>query len=372
MSTLPLVVDLDGTLIHTDMLHESAFQGVGHNPLSLLKFPYWLSQGKTKLKMQLAHRSNINPELLPYNHTFLKWLIEQKEKGRQLILCTASHTSFANGVAEHLNIFSEVIASSPSNNLSGENKAHLLESRFGHAGFDYAGNAPCDIAVWKRARHAILVNTSSKTTKKAHNLGNVEISFPNIKPTLTVYNKALRTHQWVKNLLLFIPMIAAHQFTEPHIWMTLIFAFFAFSLCASSVYIMNDLLDLENDRQHPRKCKRPFAAGKIPVWVGVLLTPLLLATSFGAAYLIGPAFSAALLCYFLITCAYSWGLKRLVLVDCITLAMLYTMRIIAGAAASYHILTFWLLAFSVFLFLSLAFVKRYVELITQLQKINLK
>ncbi len=362
VSTPPLVVDLDGTLIHTDMLHESAFQGMKKNPLAVLKYPYWLSKGKTTLKANLANRSAIQAASLPYNQTLLNWLHEQKEKGRQLILCTASHISFAQAVAKHLNIFHEVIASSPSTNLSGKNKARLLTERFGEKGFDYAGNARCDIAVWKQARRAILVNTRPSIAKKIIDFCEIEIAFPAIKPTLKLYAKALRTHQWVKNLLLFIPLIAAHEFTHPMAWLTLIFAFFAFSLCASSVYITNDLLDLESDRKHPSKSRRPFASGKISALTGIILAPLLCFLSFSAAFLIGKAFTITLAIYFLITCAYSFGLKRLVLVDCITLAILYTMRIIAGAAAAHQPLTFWLLAFSVFLFLSLAFVKRYVEL----------
>jgi 4-hydroxybenzoate polyprenyltransferase len=172
-------------------------------------------------------------------------------------------------------------------------------------------------------------------------------------------------HQWLKNLLLFVPVLAAHQIFAAQSWVSLAVAFLAFSLCASSVYIANDLLDLDSDRIHPRKRKRPFASGQVPVWMGVALAPVLLLISLGLAAAVGNGFMAWLVVYFVLTCAYSWGLKRLTLVDCLTLAILYTLRIVAGAAAAGLGLSFWILAFSVFLFLSLAFVKRYAELHSQ-------
>jgi 4-hydroxybenzoate polyprenyltransferase len=168
--------------------------------------------------------------------------------------------------------------------------------------------------------------------------------------------------QWLKNLLLFIPLFAAHRFTNLETWWLLALAFLAFSLCASAVYVANDLLDLESDRQHPRKNARPFASGLIPAWVGVILAPFLLLASLTLAWQVGGAFLPWLIFYFVVTCAYSLGLKRLVIVDCLTLATLYTLRVVAGAAAANQGLSFWLLAFAVFLFLSLAFVKRYAEL----------
>lgn len=180
------------------------------------------------------------------------------------------------------------------------------------------------------------------------------------------WRKALRLHQWIKNLLLFIPLFAAHRIGEIEMWLTLSLAFLAFSLCASSVYIANDLLDLESDRKHPRKCKRPFAAGVIPIWQGVVVAPILLVTSLGLAYFVDGSFMSWLAVYFLLTCVYSFKLKQVVLVDCLMLAVLYTLRIVAGAAAMDMSLSFWLLAFSGFLFLSLAFVKRFAELQTQL------
>ena len=364
---LPLVVDLDGTLIHTDMLHESALRAVRDRPLDLFRMPFWLAQGKAVLKRQLADGSPFDPTSLPYNLELIVWLRQQKAVGRRLILCTASDVAIASAIASHLDLFDDVMASDGVLNLAGANKAAALERRYGRSGFDYAGNSHADLHVWRTARRAVLVNTAPSLAAKAAGQCEVELSFAAPARGFSAWRRVLRVHQWMKNLLLFIPMLAAHQITDPATMAALLMAFIAFSLCASTVYIANDLLDLESDRQHPRKCKRPFASGAVPAWMGVALAPLLLAASLLLAWYVGPGFLAWLVVYFILTCAYSFGLKRLMLVDCLTLAVLYTLRIVAGAAAAHNVLSFWLLAFSVFLFLSLAFVKRYAELHVQME-----
>lgn len=362
----PLVIDLDGTLIRTDMLHESTLSILAANPLNTICIPYWLSQDKAALKQKLADQTEFDPSTLPYNHEFLDWLKEQQAQGRKLVLCTSSDRSIASTIAEHLGIFDAVIASDGITNLSGKHKAEELEQRFGQAGFDYAGNSRADFPVWQKARKAIVVNASESLAQTAKSYYEVERVFPVQTLGFSAWFRVLRVHQWLKNLLLFVPLFAAHQLTNLNGWLALVLAFFSFSLCASSVYVVNDLLDLESDRQHPRKCNRPFASGLIPVWVGVILAPLLLITSLVLARYVGGTYLPWLVFYFLLTCAYSWGLKRLILLDCLTLAMLYTLRILAGAAAASMSLSLWLLAFSVFLFLSLAFLKRYAELGVQL------
>ncbi|OBV37637.1 UbiA family prenyltransferase [Janthinobacterium psychrotolerans] len=366
MSLLPLVVDLDGTLIRTDMLHESALRALRDKPWDVVRIPYWLSRGKAVLKQRLAQGGSFDASSLPYAPDLLAWLKVQKAEGRQLVLCTASDLSIATAIAAHLDIFDAVMASDGVVNLAGPHKAEALEQRFGRAGFDYAGNSHADLAVWARARRAVVVNASADLATKAAAQCEVERVFEAPAAGLRAWRRVLRVHQWMKNLLLFVPLLAAHLLTEIDTWLILMLAFAAFSLCASSVYIANDLLDLESDRQHPRKSTRPFAAGVVPAWMGVLLAPLLLAASILLASYVGSSFLACMVVYFLLTCIYSWGLKRLVLVDCVTLAILYTLRIIAGAAAAEMPLSFWLLAFSVFLFLSLAFVKRYAELQAQM------
>jgi 4-hydroxybenzoate polyprenyltransferase/phosphoserine phosphatase len=368
----PLVVDLDGTLIHTDMLHESALKVLRDSPWDILSIPFWLLKGKAVLKQQLAHRTDIDPKCLPYNNELLAWLKQQKAEGRKLILCTATDKTIAVAIAQHLEIFDEVMASDGSTNLAGKHKAEALEQRFGRAGFDYAGNSSADLLVWQCARRAIVVNASADIVKQARSLCEVEQVFPAKVLGFADFRRVLRVHQWLKNLLLFVPIFAAHQLTNAGTWTSLILAFFSFSLCASSVYIANDLLDLESDRLHPRKRNRPFASGQVSAFLGVLIAPVLLVASLGLGSYVGGSFLPWLVTYFVLTCAYSWGLKRLMLVDCLTLAILYTLRIVAGAAAINNILSFWLLAFSVFLFLSLAFVKRYAELEVQIHSGNEK
>jgi 4-hydroxybenzoate polyprenyltransferase len=331
-------------------------------PLGFLRIPLWLLKGKAALKRSLAKDNTFEVASLPYNKELVSWLRQQKLAGRVLILCTASYRSIANAIAQHLDIFDEVMASDGQVNLAGRRKAAALTERFGAGGYDYVGNSSADLAVWESARQAIVVNATASLAKAAARLCKVERVFPAPSRGFTAWRRVLRVHQWMKNLLLFVPLLAGHQLLDTEAWIALLLAFVSFSLCASTVYIANDLLDLESDRAHPRKCNRPFASGVVPAWMAVVVAPLLLLASIALACLVGPAFLSWLLVYFLLTCLYSFVLKRLMLVDCLTLAVLYTLRIIAGAAAAGQILSFWLLAFSVFLFLSLAFVKRYAEL----------
>jgi 4-hydroxybenzoate polyprenyltransferase len=344
------------------MLHESAIRVLRDQPLKLLWIPVLLFRGKAKLKAYLAEQTTFDPSALPYNQDLILWLKNQKESGRKIILCTASHQSIANPIAEHLGIFDQIIATDNDLNIAGKNKANALVAQLGEGGFDYAGNSQADIAVWEKSAQGITVNASQNTINSAQKICSIACNFPKKNDAIKSILKMLRVHQWLKNILLFAPLLAAHQFDNWQGWAFLFLAFITFSLCASSVYIANDLLDIESDRKHSRKSRRPFASGDMPIWVGVILSPVLLIISLIVANGVNPSFMGWLITYFVITCAYSWGLKRLVLVDCITLAILYTLRIIAGASAIDAELSFWLLAFSIFLFLSLAFVKRYAEL----------
>ena len=364
---IPLCVDLDGTLIKTDMLHESALALFKANPISILAFPFILIfKGKAALKQWVANRFVFEPSVLPFNEDLVRFLYAQHATGRQLVLCTASDYIIAKAIAKNLGIFAEVIASDGSVNLEGKRKAEALVSRFGEKGFDYAGNSRPDLEVWRCARNAVIVCASAGLHRDARAICFIEKIFEPSRSRITVWGKALRFHQWLKNALLFVPLLAGHQLVDRAAWVSLFCAFVAFSLCASAVYILNDLFDLESDRQHPRKCKRPFASGALPVYKGVLVAPLLFLLSCVVGGYVGTAFFQCLLIYFLLTCVYSVRLKQLVLVDCMTLAILYTLRIVAGAAAIGNPLSFWLLAFSVFLFLSLAFIKRFAELKAQL------
>jgi 4-hydroxybenzoate polyprenyltransferase/phosphoserine phosphatase len=364
---VPLCVDLDGTLIRSDLLLESLFGLLKRNLLYLLLLPFWLLRGKAAFKGRIAARVELAVDLLPYNEPLLAWLREQRAAGRPLLLATASNVRYAEHVALHLGLFEGVLASDGETNLSGRRKGQRLVERYGERGFDYAGNSAVDLLVWSHARGAILVNAPASVAQRAGRLTRIERRFEDPPPTLREYLKALRLHQWLKNLLLFVPLAMAHQALAPQLLGQALLGFLAFGLCASSVYLLNDLLDLPADRGHPSKRKRPFAAGRIPLHHGVVLIPLLLfAALLGALWLPWP-FLGALGLYYAVTLAYSLRLKQAALVDVLTLAGLYTMRLVAGGAAAGVALSFWLLAFSMFLFLSLALVKRYSELLVMQQ-----
>ncbi|PZP33432.1 MAG: UbiA family prenyltransferase [Roseateles depolymerans] len=357
----PLAVDLDGTLIRTDLLHETSLLLLRQSPLSLLSLPSWLARGKAWMKQQIAERVEPDYSRLPYDPDLLAWLRQERAQGRRLVLCTASDARLARGVADHLQLFDEVMASDGQTNLSSENKAQALAGRFGEQGFDYAGNSSDDLPVWRRARAAVVVAARPPVARAAAEQGRVEREFPAPQATLRVWLKALRLHQWLKNLLVFLPLMGAFRF-DGAVLVASVLAFFAYGLCASSVYILNDLMDLDSDRAHPRKRLRPFASGLISVPRGLVAMLLLLSGAVLLSLQLPAAFQLALCVYYALTLAYTFFLKQRVLVDCVTLGMLYTLRIIAGVAATGLQHSFWFLAFPLFLFLSLAFVKRYSEL----------
>ena len=361
-TTPPLVVDLDGTLIHTDLLHESALYLLRVKPWLICHLLLWFFNGKANLKAKLAAVISLPVSSLPYNTELIAYIREQRGLGRRITLCTASHQSLAQSTADYLGIFDEVLASDELINLAGLAKAKALSDLYGNKGFDYAGNSHADLLVWENARSVIIVNGSNSLTKKVNSLYIVDKIFPRPIAGFKSWVKVFRFHQWVKNILIFMPAVAAHTAMTIDLWGTLVLAFISFSLCASFVYVLNDLLDLESDRQHPRKRYRPFASGQVELWIGVMLAPLLILSSILLALYIGISFVYWLLIYLALTSFYSWGLKRLVIVDVLTLAILYTLRIVAGAAALDMPLSFWILAFSIFLFLSLAFIKRDAEL----------
>lgn len=360
-----IAVDLDGTLTLTDTLHESVMKLVRNQPYFLLLLPFWLFYGIAYLKQKVAEYSELDVTTLPYNQPLIDWLREEKLCGKKIVLSTAANGKIAKAVVTKFDLFDDFIASDSTTNLKSSRKRYALQELYGNKGYDYAGNSSDDLEVWAGASNAIVVNASESVINKASTLTSVRQVFRSEPAGFVTWIKALRVHQWLKNLLLFVPLLAAHQIGNFQSLGLLAIAFLSFSLCASSVYITNDLLDLESDRSHPRKRFRPFASAKLSVLHGVIAAPLLIAASFLLGTLVGLDFLIVLLVYLFLTATYSFSLKRLVLVDCLTLATLYTMRIIAGAAAVSISLSFWLLAFSIFIFLSLALVKRYAELLVQ-------
>jgi len=357
----PLCVDLDGTLTPIDTLHESLLGLAKEAPVALLSLPGWLAQGKAEFKHQIASRVTLDASTLPYHEALLAWLRSERASGRKLVLVTAANRAIAEAVANHLQVFDDVIANDGGENLSGERKRLALMQRFGEKGYDYAGNDSVDLAVWKSARQAIVVGTPA-LARRAQQVAELGPVFAVTQPSLKLWIKAARLYQWVKNLLIFVPALLAHAITQPTVLLHAVLAFIAFGLCASSVYLINDLLDLPADRRHKRKRFRPFASGALPASSGALVSAALLITAAVIAALTNIYFCVVLAAYYVVTWAYSLRLKRAALIDVMTLAGLYTIRIIAGSAAVLIAPSFWLLAFSIFLFLSLGIVKRYAEL----------
>jgi len=365
--TIPLCVDLDGTLARTDFLLESFFVLLKQSPLSIFLCFYWLLRGKAYLKDQIALRVTIDVGVLPYNRQLVDYLRDARSAGRPLYLCTASNQRFASQVAAHFGLFSGVLASNACMNLRGKHKADALVEQFGDHGFDYCGDARADVPVWRRARQAIVVG-DPQIAKAARKVNAQIVFFEEKRQLLPLVLKEMRVHQWVKNVLIFIPLLSAHRFNDLQAVLAACIAFASFSLSASSVYLLNDMLDLDADRRHARKRSRPFASGRLPLSLGIVLTIALLAAGGALATLLPWQFGAVLIAYMAATVAYSFVLKRLTLIDVFTLACLYTVRVIAGGECANIALSYWLILFSVPLFLSLAMLKRYVELEAMFQQ----
>jgi len=359
---IPLCVDLDGTLLRTDLLHETLLQLLRAEPWKVPLLPLWLAGGKAAFKRRVAGGVELDAALLPYREDLLEWLRSEKAAGRRLVLATASDGELARAVATHLGLFDEVFASDGTTNAGGDAKRDLLVARFGEKGFDYAGDAPVDLPVWRAARRAVLVATSPGLAKEAGRQTEVEREFPPERLSVRSFAEAVRVRQWVKNLLVFVPVLTALRIRDGEALASAALAFVALSLCASGLYVVNDLVDLPSDRGHRTKRKRPFASGALPVRLGALLVPLLLAASaLVAAYL--PLSARVLLGTYLVSATlYTFWLKKKVLVDVFALALLYTLRVLLGGAAAGIPVSPWLLAFSIFVFLSLAFAKRASEL----------
>lgn len=357
----PLAVDLDGSLVRTDTLWETLFTLLRNQPLALIDVLANLHHGRAAFKAYLVTRAPLDVVDLPLNTPLIDWLRQEAATGRLLVLATATDQHVAQAIADRVDLFAQVLASDGHHNLKGPAKAAALAERFGQGGFDYVGDARADLPVWAAARHAIVVGDAG-LVRAASQVARVERVFTPA-PRAPALWRALRLHQWAKNLLLFLPLLAAHQVGNGAQLLAAALAFLAFGLTASVVYLLNDLLDLSADRRHPSKCRRPFAAGTLPLAWGLLLAPILLLGAAAISLLWLPAaYGAVLVGYFLLTSAYSWDFKRRPILDVMTLAMLYTLRVIAGAAAVALWPSFWLLAFSLFLFFNLALVKRYAEL----------
>jgi 4-hydroxybenzoate polyprenyltransferase len=360
---IPLAVDLDGTLIRTDLLVESIITLIKQNPLYTFAVLFWLFKGRARMKKEVSRRVVLDAATLPYRSDFLAHLRQQRALGRRLVLATANDERVALQVAEHLQLFDTVFASDGHISLASRHKRDRLVTEFGEKGFDYAGDSRRDLAVWASARKAIVIDSTGRLSRTATSIVEIERVFRADEKRAKSFLRAMRLHQWSKNVLVFVPLVLAHRLVELNLLAGVCIAFLAFGLCASAVYLINDLTDLQADRNHPRKRKRPFASGDLPVAWGLVSSPILVGLGLLTSLLLPPLFLVMLVVYFALNLAYSFYLKRIVLLDVIVLAGLYTMRVMAGSAAVGIWPSPWLLGFSTFLSLSLAMVKRYAELV---------
>jgi len=358
-----LCIDVDGTLLKTNLLFESLLSVIRLKPWLLPLIPWWLLRGRAHLKRRLVHNKCRPRAPLPLNKAFLGFLKEQSTSGKRLVLCSGSDHYLVHYVAAQLEFPVEVIASDGVVNLTGARKAQILLERFGLAGFDYAGNARDDLPVWRTALRAIVVNASPAVAAAAQEQGNVAMVFPRQRTLVKTILRTMRIHQWVKNTLLLVPLITSHQFLDRHLLARVATAFLAMGFCASFVYVINDLADLDADRMHPSKRDRPLARGDLSIAAGFLVSPALLAMGLGLSCLLPRMASLMLLSYTMIAIAYTVCLKRKLMADVVTLSLLYTIRIVVGGAAVSVLVSPWLLAFSLFFFLSLAFSKRVTEML---------
>ena len=362
-----LAVDLDGTLLRSDMLFESFWSASSRDWRSAFVAARALRRGKAEMKRHLADQADIDVTTLPYDETVLDYVRRFRETGGHTVLVTATDQSLAGGIAAHLDLFDEVYGSDGRTNLKAGAKAAFLNERYGAGQYAYLGDSAADLEVWKHAGRAITLNATPALRDAVAGLAPEVEHLTSERASWRDYLRALRPHQWMKNVLVFMPMLAAHDFTAGALLASL-FAFVAFSMVASSVYVLNDLLDLSADRAHPRKRERPFAAGRIPIAHGTWMAAGMLAGGALIALALGAPFFLVMLCYYLLTTAYSLVLKRRAIIDICVLAGLYTIRIIAGGAATGLSLSVWILAFSLFLFFALAAVKRQAELVDNVKR----
>jgi 4-hydroxybenzoate polyprenyltransferase len=365
MSSLPLCVDLDGTLIKTDTLLELTVRVLKQSPWLLFLLPVWLIAGKQVLKNNLSQRCELDASLLPVNPDFLAYVRAEHAQGRALYLVTGAHERVAKHIANHYGFFTDVFATNDKGNLTGKNKAALLVQTFGAKQFAYAGNDSVDYPVWEQAGECVLVNAPPAIVTQAEKQFTFARQFDlQAALSLKIILKAIRLHQWAKNVLIFVPLLAAHQLMDPQRVIDTLLAFVAFGCCASFSYIINDIGDLDADRKHHSKFRRPFASGAMSIPVGIVLALVLITVTTLLSVGLSKGFMLTLLAYFLTTNAYTLRLKYIPVLDVAILAGLYTLRVIAGGFAAHASVSFWLLAFSCFIFFSLAIVKRVSELLT--------
>jgi 4-hydroxybenzoate polyprenyltransferase/phosphoserine phosphatase len=362
----PLVVDLDGTLTPSDSLVEALVYVALRRPQELFQLLAALGRGRFALKAFLADLGAYHAELLPVRADLVAFIKSERASGRPVYLVTAAHQSVANAIGDRLGLFDAVIGSSDGVNLKAKTKGDRIDSLL-PGGFAYAGNDNADLAVWSLAQSIVLVNASSSVTRKARALGKpIEEEFHATPVGVKTWLRALRVHQWAKNVLLFVPLFLAHRYADATAWLRVAIGFFAFSIIASATYLINDLSDLAADRLHKTKRNRPLARGDITIPGAVGMAALLGAAGLVCGYLLDARFAGLLIVYIILTLSYSLRLKAIALLDVFVLGMLYSLRIFMGGllidTVTVHFLSPWLFVFSLFFFYSLSMAKRHSEI----------
>ena len=366
-----LYVDLDGTLLRTDLLHEAAWRYLRFAPWRIFRLAGLALRSRAALKSFLARKVRIDPAKLPYEKELIEYLRLRRDENCRITLITASHWTYARAIARHLGLSVADYGSTNRVNLKGAAKLHKMQTVSGSRLFVYAGNSSADRPIWAASHREILVNAPPRDVARAERAGRADLVLSNRPSAWRSFIREMRLHQWAKNALLFVPLLTSHSYGDAgRVTMTLV-SFLAWGLCASGHYFLNDLLDLDADRIHATKFRRPLASGDLSILSGVAGAIVLPTVAFAISALFLPkGFTFALLAYFALTNAYSFYLKRISTADVVALALLYTVRVVAGAAAISVALSSWLLAFSVFVFVSLAYLKRYIEISALASKSN--
>lgn len=360
-NTRRIYVDLDGTLIATDLLWESLRGLIRTRFLALLLLPVWAFRGRAFLKRQLANCVFLNPSTLPFRKDVLDYLRQRKNEGDTLVLATAADERLAGRIADYLQLFDSVIASDGKTNCKGVRKLRLVRQHSGSAAFDYVGDSAADLPLFAAAEKAIVVYPTPRTLKRVRGVCSPDYVFQTSSVRLRDFAALIRVHQWSKNFLLAVPLLTSHRVGDFVRIFHCGLGFLALCLMASSGYIINDFLDLAADRIHPNKRSRPLASGRIRISSALTTSAILFIAAVGMSLMLPAPFTVLLVVYLVTSLAYSLYIKRKLLLDVICLAGLYTYRILLGGVTVAVVLSPWLLAFSMFLFLSLAFLKRYAE-----------
>lgn len=368
----PLIVDMDGSYLRTDTLAETLVELIFRRPSSILPVLGSLIRGRASFKSAATRAVSLDVKSLPVRHGLADYVAQAHRDGRPTYLVSAANANIVEAVAAEAGVFTGAKGSDDALNLKGSVKRDFLKREFPE-GFVYAGDSTADLDVWKAAKGVIIAGASKSTAARARRLGvPVEAEFCDERPSvLRLWRKALRVHQWSKNVLLFAPLFLAHAYDDFDAMLRVLIGFLLVSLAASGSYVINDLADLASDRAHRSKSDRPFASGGLPVFHGLLVGPVLMAGGLGGAFLLDWNFGYCLLVYLAISISYSLSLKRVVLADAFILSSLYTMRLLMGVTLVEASVSEWLMTFSLFFFLSMSLAKRHVELVAARETGNL-